>query len=88
VEAADLFGEALLDPHSFRVAGDDLLRRAGPVVGEDQRWVIVPESADRDLAQRDRAATNRDVLLVDVGFVVGAASVEGDLCPLTVGQRL
>ena len=50
--------------------------------------MVVPESADRDLAQRDRAAADGDVLFVDLRFVVGAAPVKGDRCPLTVGQRL
>ncbi|MHB8660201.1 MAG: hypothetical protein ACYC91_20140 [Solirubrobacteraceae bacterium] len=50
VEAADLLREALLDPHPFGVPADDLLRWGGPVVGEDQLRMVVPEPADRDLA--------------------------------------
>ena len=50
VEAADRFGEALLDRHPFGVPADDLLRRRGPVVGEDQGRVLVPEAAHGDLA--------------------------------------
>jgi len=50
--------------------------------------VIVPEPADRDLAERDRAATDGDVLLVDLWFGVRAAPVQRDRCPLIVGQRL
>ena len=38
------------DEHPFGVTPNDLLRGAGPIVGEDQRRVLVPKSADRDLA--------------------------------------
>jgi hypothetical protein len=90
VEAADLLGEALLDPHPFRVPADDLFRRALAVVGEDQCRVLVPESPDRDLAQRDWAAAHGDVLLVDLRLVVGTAPVKGDRCLpglLSLGAR-
>ncbi len=46
----------------------------------------MPESADGDLAQRDGAAADGDVLLVDLGFAVRAASLERDLGPLAVGE--
>ena len=49
--------------------------------------MVVTESADRDLAQWDRAAADGDVLLVDLGFVRTAPRRSKVICvQATVGQ--
>jgi hypothetical protein len=60
--------EGVLDEHALRVAGEKLLRRSAPIVGEEDRRLLVAEIEDEELSKG--AALEPNGLFVDARSLV------------------
>lgn len=73
VEEANRIGERILDEHPLGVARDHLLHGPGPLVGEQDRRLLVAEILDEELPKR--ALRDRHGLLENPRRVVPASDV-------------
>ena len=81
VERSDDLCEALFDGHPAGVALDELFRRGGVVVGDDDGGGFAAEAGDDELPDGAGVVGQVDAGgFVDFRFVVGAGPVQGDRC--------
>ena len=72
VEEVDPVLDVVLDQHPLGVAADQVGRRAGQLVGQQQRRFLVPQVGDGQLAERAVVVLQRDPLVQDARRPVGA----------------